>query len=234
VTISSSTSKFSTSVVTTRGGIVDSDLQQRRRSVAQPFQAAVDRRQEIVGAILADLHVRVANDAEQVRADDLDARKQVAEIQADDVPEEHEGHRPGGARQRLEARQAVGDLHARELRAPLVPHDDGEVPAAVRDDRKRMARIERQRRQQREDLAPEVLGEVRAHGVRVVFGIDEADAVLLERGAQRSAPARRLIFHQPRRATPDGGELLGRGQPSADKSSAPARCFFSSVATRTM
>jgi hypothetical protein len=66
--------------------------------------------------------------------------------------------------------------------------------------------------EQREDLAPEVFGEVRAHGVRVVFGIDEADAVLLERGAQRLAPARRLIFHQPRRATPDGGELLRRGQ----------------------
>jgi hypothetical protein len=48
----------------------------------------------------------------------------------------------------------------------------------------RVARIERQRRQQREDLTPKVLGEIRADGVRVVFGIDEADAVLLERGPQ--------------------------------------------------
>ena len=104
--------------------------------------------------------------------------KQVAEIQADDVLEEHEGQstrwRPAAGTKRG---RHVGDLHARELRAPLVPHDDGEVPAAVRDERERVARIERQRRQQREDLAHESTSVRYARTrVRVVFGIDEADA----------------------------------------------------------
>ena len=60
----------------TRGGIEASTCSSDERAVAQLLERAVDRLQQIGLAVLVDLHVRVADDAEQVRADDLDAGKE--------------------------------------------------------------------------------------------------------------------------------------------------------------
>ena len=70
------------------------DLQQRDRAVAQLLQAAVDRLEQIVRFVLLDLQVGVAHDAEQVRALHLRAGKQLLDVGADDVLEEHE-RQPG-------------------------------------------------------------------------------------------------------------------------------------------
>jgi hypothetical protein len=85
---------------------------------------------------------------------------------------------------------------------------DGEVAAAVRDEGERVAGVERQRRQHRKDLAPKILREVRPDRVGVLVRLEEPDAMLFERRAERFPPAGRLILHQPRGAAANRGELL--------------------------
>ena len=95
------------------------DLQQRDRAVAQLLQAAVDGLEQVVGLVLLDLEVGVADDAEQVRALHLRAREELLHVGADDVFEEDEGlpvARRATLRQLDEPRQHVRHLHARELR----------------------------------------------------------------------------------------------------------------------
>jgi hypothetical protein len=102
------------------------DLQQRERASTQLAQAAVHRFEQIVGLVLFDLEVRVADDAEQMRAFDVGAGKQLVDVGANDVLEEDEGE-PLVSGQRIgdddESRQHVGDLDARELGPIAVPHD---------------------------------------------------------------------------------------------------------------
>ena len=63
---------------------------------------------------------------------------------------------PSDAGKRDEPRQQIGHLHARELRPSLVFDHDREILAAIRDERKRVAGVERQRRQHRADVDVEV------------------------------------------------------------------------------
>ena len=63
------------------------DLQQRQRAVAQLLQPAVDRFEQVVRLVFLDHHVGVADDAEQVRAFDVRAGKQLLDVAADDVLE---------------------------------------------------------------------------------------------------------------------------------------------------
>ena len=73
------------------------DLQQRQRAVAQLLEAAVDGFEQVVGLVLLDHHVGVADDAEQVRAFDLRAGEQLLDVAADDVLEEDVRRRPAAA-----------------------------------------------------------------------------------------------------------------------------------------
>ena len=91
-TTSSSTSKFSIRMVKHAPRHVGFDLQQRQRAVAQLLQAAVDRLEQVVGLVLLDHHVGVADDAEQVRAFDLRAREELLDVAADHVLEEDVRH----------------------------------------------------------------------------------------------------------------------------------------------
>ena len=74
----------------------------------QLAQALVDRFEQVVGFVLLDHHVGVADDAEDVRALDGGAWKQRLDVGADDVFDEGEGDAVAGERrrQRDEARQA--------------------------------------------------------------------------------------------------------------------------------
>ena len=188
-------------------------LQQRRRAVAELLEGAIDGFEQIVGAVLGHLHVAVANDPKQVRASDLDAGEQLAEVHPDDVLQKGErlARRAGrrAMRDRHEARQARRHLHARELRPPAVADDDREVLAAAGNQRKRVTRIEGQRRQQRKDLRPEVRRQESPRRVGELVGLENPDAVLGERRAQTVVPARGLIAHHHGRPLADGGQLLG-------------------------
>ena len=55
-------------------------LQQRERAVAELAEAAVDGLEQVVGLVFLDHDVRVAHDAEQVRAADLRAGEQLLDV----------------------------------------------------------------------------------------------------------------------------------------------------------
>ena len=66
------------------------DLEQRQRAVAQLLQPLVDGLEQVVGLVLLDHHVGVADDAEEVRAAHLRAGEQLVDVVLDDVFEEGE------------------------------------------------------------------------------------------------------------------------------------------------
>ena len=117
---------------------------------------------------------------------------------------------------------------------PAVPDDDREVLAAVRDERKRMAGIERQRRQQREDLASEVRRQVAAGSRRC-----SRRARGTGRRARRAPAAARRCQHAawslhhraPRaRGWPRAAATIVR--PSGDTCSRPARWLLAAASPR--
>ena len=87
-----------------------------------------------------------------------------------------------------------------------------ETEAAICDERKRMRRIERQRRQYREQIGHETLFEPGPVARFEIGRLDNGDAGLGELGAQRH-PGHLLRFHQRAGALVDRFELLPRGQP---------------------
>ena len=121
----------------------------------------IDRLEQVVGVVVRHVHVGVSNHPEQVRADELDAGEELSEVRADDVLEKRKG-RTREARSRRgagewdEAREQRRDLDARELVPASLANDHREVLAATRDHGERVAWIERQRRQERKNLRPEI------------------------------------------------------------------------------
>ena len=84
------------------------DVQQRDRAAPELPQAAIDALEQVVGFVLFDLEIRVADDAEQIRALDLRAREELLDVGANDVLDEDEVVPPcrtDRLRQRDEARQ---------------------------------------------------------------------------------------------------------------------------------
>ena len=73
---------------------------------------------------------------------------------------------------------------------------------------KRVARVEGQRRQHREDVVLEILREPRVDRRRVLGGLEEVDAFGRQQRPQRLAPARRLIVDLRQRAAADRRQLL--------------------------
>ena len=192
-------------------GHVGFHLQQRQRAIAQLLEAAIHRFQQVVGFILLDHHVGVADDAEQVRALDLRAGEQLLDVAANDVFEE--AVRDARLRrqvigQRHKARQHARHLDARELGPPGMAHAHREVHAQVRDIRERVPRVERQRREDGKDVILEILGQPRVDRRRVLGGLEKVDALGGEQRPQRLAPARGLIVDLRERARANRRQLL--------------------------
>src|SRR5262245_14064434 len=61
------------------------DVQQRDGAAPELTQAAVDALEQIVGFVLFDLEVRIADDSEQIRALDLGSGEELLDIRADDI-----------------------------------------------------------------------------------------------------------------------------------------------------
>ena len=121
----------------------------------------IDRLEQVVGVVVRHVHVGVSNHPEQVRAGELYAREELAEVRAHDVLEKRKGRARDarsrrGAGERDEAREQRRDLDARELVPASLANDHREVLAAIRDHGERVAWIERQRRQQGKDFRPEI------------------------------------------------------------------------------
>src|SRR6202011_1363764 len=88
---------------------------------------------------------------ERVVGNDVHAREEGLQVQGDDVLERHE---PRVFGERDETRQHRWHLDSREALLPAlwVAHRDREVERQVRDVRERVARVDRERSQNRKDL----------------------------------------------------------------------------------
>ena len=192
------------------------DLQERERAISQLLEPAIHRLEQVVGLVFLDHHVGVANDAEEMRPLEMSAGEELLDVAANHVFEEYE-RGAGGRREAIgqghEPRQHPRHLDAGELRPAAVPDAHGEVHAQVRDVRERMARIEGERREDREDLRLEVLREPRIDGRGVVGRLEEVNAIGGQQRPQVPRPASRLLVHLRQCPRPDDRQLFFGGQP---------------------
>ena len=167
-------------------------------------QLLLDREQEVVGFVLLDREVGVPGDPEEVRLVHRHAREQDVEIRGDELLDRHEGRRVDLHEPRHHRRH----LHAREelLAGLRLLQADGQREAERGDVRERPSGIDRERRQDREQLPHEpvaqpivVLGDLRVAGnANPRLGKLHAQAV--EHGVLE---AKQLLY-----ADADRGELL--------------------------
>ena len=137
--------------------------------------------------------------------------------------------------QRDEPRQHVRHLDARELGAPAVLHHHREVLAQVRDVGERVSRVERERRQDGEDLGLEVVREVARRSPACSRAARGSGCLPPPAAAAATATSRwRLRPSSPARAGGWPSSCCSVFRPSGEMSSMPARYFFRIVATRTM
>ncbi len=161
------------------------DLEAHGRAEPAPDQFALQGLQQVLVAVLLDLEVGVAGDPEQVVLDDLHAREQHRQVRGDQVLERQELRLGRALGHHDEARHVVGHLHPREALGAVVAvlaHQHGQVERQPGDVRERVAGIDGQRREHREDLGPEVLGQ--AALLLVVEGVPAPDVdAFVRRGA---------------------------------------------------
>ena len=140
------------------------DLEAHGVAALAPPELLLDRLQQVLGLLLVDLDVEVARDAEDVEP--LDARagedgaRRGGRARSSSSTNARVAGCPSGrlhARDREEARQHRRHLHDAEpvLERPLAREHDAEVQALVSHLRERVARVDRDRREDREDLVVE-------------------------------------------------------------------------------
>ena len=175
------------------------DLDPHDLAEAALAQLLLDGAEQVVGLVV-DREVGVARDPEDVVVDDLHAREERVQVLGDQALERDE--RPA-VTDREEARQhLLRHLHARErlLRGLRVADEHRERQRQVRDVGERPAEPDGERRQDREDLALEALGQLLAVArVHVGAGLDP-DPVLGELRPQHALEhvglAPRLLAHR--------------------------------------
>ena len=156
------------------------DLQPDRSGTSlPPLQDRFDRGQQIVGLVLFDLDIGVARDPEEVVRQQVHAGEQLIQVGRDDFLERHE---PLSVGQLDEAWDVGWHLDARELPHPGhgVTHHGGDVQRQTRDVGERVRRVDRQRREDREDPFAEPSSQERPVALREVDPMREADAFLLQ------------------------------------------------------
>ena len=184
------------------------DLEPDGLAESAPSELLLDRQEEIAGLVLLDREVGVAGDSEQVRVGDLHAREQEVEVVGDDLVEQD----PGVWLDLDEPRQHRRDLDPGEaLLARLrIAQSDRDRQAQRADVRERVAGVDRERGQDREDLVDEPLAQP-----GVVLGdlvvLDDRDPLVDERLADLRE-RRRVLGHEMPDERLDPLELLGRRQ----------------------
>ncbi len=187
------------------------DLQSHHVPEAAPPHLTVDHLQEVVHLGLEKRNVHVPGDAEGVDADDAHPGEERVEVGRDQVLQEHESI----AAHRHEARQALGDLDAREppLAVVGILHLHRQRKGEIGDEGKRMAGVHGQGRQDGEDV-----------GVVVVRGLGQGvggrgpvaaqpDAGALQRREELSGEERGGGAQQSPHGAPDLLQLFAGGEP---------------------
>ena len=168
--------------------------------------------------------------------DDLHAREERVEVGGDELLERDERQCPSSL-VRDEARQhLLGHLHAREGRdlRLRVAHQHGERERQVGDVGERAPEPDRQRREHREDLAPEALVE-RARAPRRSTSAIGTIAMPCSASAGRTSSLRaaRLALGRARRCAPRSSSMTCDGvRPSGPGSPRPASTWSCRPATR--
>ena len=123
-----------------------------------PGQFPLERLQQIFVAVLFDLEIRIAGDAERMVLDDLQAGEQHRQERRDQLLHRQEPQCAVAAVQLDEAVDVVGHLDSGEVLAAVVGMLDGDrqIQAQPAHERERMRGIDGQRRQHREHLLVEV------------------------------------------------------------------------------
>ena len=186
-----------------RGG---GDLEPHDVSEAPAQQLRLDGLEQIVG-VAGDGEVGIARDAEHGVAD-LVARDDRREEVQDRVLDRNAS---AVAADLDEPRQVVGHVDADESRCGLdaVGGDDADVQGQRRQEWERRGRADRDRRQERLDLAPEALRQRSQLAARALVHRDDADAFRGERRPQLVEPERFLRLpagRGPARAHPSASE----------------------------
>ena len=146
------------------GGTARRDLEPHRLAEMALRQLALQRLPQVLHFFLVEPEVRVARHAELRVADDLAPAEQLVQVRVDDARQQDERVVGAGdrARQRDDARQQPRRLDRgdRGLASEGVATGqlDDEIEALVGHLRKRMRRIEADRRQQRLHFALEIVG----------------------------------------------------------------------------
>ena len=180
-----------------------------------PAPAALQRRfvgaDEVLGLFL-ELHVGVADQAELALAGDAEAGEQPVEEQPHQIVEDHEADRLADrARQPDEPIHLAGQRQQRPHALPilLAQHQQGHHQAHVGDERERMRRVDRERRQHREHPLHEPRVEPFHIVGRKFLRLAHLDAGFAQQAAQ-FAPHPLLLGEQRFGAELDLGKLLRR------------------------
>ena len=183
-----------------------------------PAPAALQRRfigaDEVLGLFL-ELHVGVADQAERALAGDAEAGEQPVKEQAHQIVEHHEADRLADrARQPDEPLDLAGQRQQGPHALPvlLAQQQQGHHQAHVGDERERMRRVDRERRQHREHPLHEPRVEPLHIVGRELLGLAHLDAGLAQQAAQ-FAPHPLLLGEQRFGAELDLGKLLRRRPP---------------------
>ena len=196
--------------------LVDLEAHHQRRQAASLEDVA--HRLEQVVLVAVELEVGAAGEPERLMGEDVHAREQGVEVGADHLFERHEAV---AARQRRETRERGRDLdagHALVARRRVGDHHR-EVERHRRDVRERVCRIDREWREDGEDLLREVGVEEGPVAVIEVVVVGDVDARGVERW--RHGPGVHLVLVARRRrwcvrgrahAAPAGSARPGSGR----------------------
>src|SRR5262249_34453064 len=160
------------------------DFQAYRGSAAPLANGFLDRLEQVFDFVVVDLILAVARHAEGGRVVDGHAREQVREMQPDRHLERRE-HTALFGRELDEAAQHRGDLdNGEQLVRVLRPlENDGEVERLVGQVREWVAGVDRERRQDREDLALKDFAQVLQFRFRQILDpVADDDSFLLQAG----------------------------------------------------
>ena len=152
------------------------DLEAERLAEATAAQLHLDGDQQVVGLVLFEREVGVAGHPERVVVTDHHAGEERVEVGGDHLLEGHETLTVG---HHHEARQGGRDLHPGDTPLPRggVLHLDHQVERQVRDVGERVSRVDRQRREDRIDLALEDVDQVLAVVIIERGPVGETDAL---------------------------------------------------------
>ncbi|MGX1076834.1 hypothetical protein AB7M45_007444 [Bradyrhizobium elkanii] len=190
------------------------DLEPDHRPAAAALERGLEQANEVFGLFL-DFEFGVPDDSECALALDGVAGEQAADEQTGCLLQRDQPRRSaflGGG----DADEAV-DLagHADQRVHRLAVGDPRQLQrhreAEIRDERERMRRVDRQRRQQREDVVEEVILDPAPLGPGDVAAVDQLDADLGQ-DIPQVAPDRLLVGGELRDGLVDHHELLGRQQ----------------------